>query len=305
MNTFNVTLREKAKGIPDAIVAQRLKRLPTIIDKLSRQPQMALSRMQDVGGLRVIVPTVAHVHKLRKYYKGKTNPHELCDEYDYIMTPKDDGYRGIHLVYKYKSTQSRNPVAKGYDGLRIELQLRTELQHIWATTVEVAGLMRSEKLKSDQGNAEWLAFFKAMSVIMSIVEKAPSKRSTPDSADALTDAICTAKRLNEKLAVIDHLASFSVAIDRAYQLSKSYYCIVAIKIEDKKVTIMGFSQKESEEAVRTYNTLEQSNEYTDQVLVKAGDIKQLKRAYPNYFSDTEKFVDLVRRSLEIAENIIE
>ena len=261
--------------------------------------------MQDVGGLRVIVPTVAHVHKLRKYYKGKTNPHELCDEYDYIMTPKDDGYRGIHLVYKYKSTQSRNPVAKGYDGLRIELQLRTELQHIWATTVEVAGLMRSEKLKSDQGNAEWLAFFKAMSVIMSIVEKAPSKRSTPDSADALTDAICTAKRLNEKLAVIDHLASFSVAIDRAYQLSKSYYCIVAIKIEDKKVTIMGFSQKESEEAVRTYNTLEQSNEYTDQVLVKAGDIKQLKRAYPNYFSDTEKFVDLVRRSLEIAENIIE
>src|SRR5687768_3312615 len=51
INTFQKTLRDRIKelsftGAP--LVAQRLKRMPTIIDKLRRYPQMNLSRMQDV-----------------------------------------------------------------------------------------------------------------------------------------------------------------------------------------------------------------------------------------------------------------
>jgi putative GTP pyrophosphokinase len=35
-------------------VAQRLKKFPTIVDKLLRQPTMKLSRMADIGGVRAV-----------------------------------------------------------------------------------------------------------------------------------------------------------------------------------------------------------------------------------------------------------
>ena len=37
------------------IVAQRLKRLRTIVDKLRRHPSMSLARMQDIGGCRAVL----------------------------------------------------------------------------------------------------------------------------------------------------------------------------------------------------------------------------------------------------------
>jgi hypothetical protein len=50
-----------------------------------------------------------------------------------------------------------------YIGRRIEIQIRTRLQHSWATAVEAIGLFRGENLKGNQGSKEWLRFFKLMS----------------------------------------------------------------------------------------------------------------------------------------------
>src|SRR5437660_10354034 len=56
LNTFQMTLRNKVSGIDrNAIVAQRLKRLPAILSKLRRIPTLNLSEMQDIGGCRAIV----------------------------------------------------------------------------------------------------------------------------------------------------------------------------------------------------------------------------------------------------------
>lgn len=111
-------------GAPEARVSQRLKRLATIVDKLSRQPGMDLSRMEDVGGVRAILPTQKHVdevverlalrwnlRRVRRYVTGAT------------PGPKADGYRAVHVV-----------VDK--DGHFIELQLRTPWQDVWAQSVE-------------------------------------------------------------------------------------------------------------------------------------------------------------------------
>ena len=55
INTFQALLRLKLKTIDtSAIVAQRLKRSPSIIAKLQRFDGMNLARMQDIGGLRVL-----------------------------------------------------------------------------------------------------------------------------------------------------------------------------------------------------------------------------------------------------------
>lgn len=55
---------------PDIVVAERLKRLDSIINKLKREPNMSLWTMQDLGGCRFIVPTVNEVFLYAEKYKN-------------------------------------------------------------------------------------------------------------------------------------------------------------------------------------------------------------------------------------------
>src|SRR5271165_4277526 len=51
LNTFQITLRNKAKKIEQGvIVAQRIKRLESIHAKLERQQSMRMTQMQDIAG---------------------------------------------------------------------------------------------------------------------------------------------------------------------------------------------------------------------------------------------------------------
>jgi putative GTP pyrophosphokinase len=104
MNTFQATLRQKLKGVDEkAIVAQRLKRAPSIILKLQRFEGMKLARMQDIGGLRVVVASVTKVKELENEYRGSRFKHDLVSSKNYIEEPKEDGYRSIHLIYRYQN----------------------------------------------------------------------------------------------------------------------------------------------------------------------------------------------------------
>ena len=66
INTFQATLRRKveALGLKKAIIAQRLKRLPSIISKLQRINGMKLDRMQDIGGVRIVLSSTKDVYAL-------------------------------------------------------------------------------------------------------------------------------------------------------------------------------------------------------------------------------------------------
>jgi putative GTP pyrophosphokinase len=66
LNTFQAILRGRTRG-KGIVVAQRLKRRNTIIDKLDREPKMQLSRMDDVAGCRLIF---ADINELRDF-RGK------------------------------------------------------------------------------------------------------------------------------------------------------------------------------------------------------------------------------------------
>ena len=62
LNAVTVTVRQKALDVnPNAVVAQRLKRLPTILDKLKRIPTMSVTTMQDLGGCRVVFGSINEV----------------------------------------------------------------------------------------------------------------------------------------------------------------------------------------------------------------------------------------------------
>lgn len=167
INTFQSTLRDKLERIdPQALVAQRLKRRPSIIAKLQRFEKMELARMQDIGGLRAVVSTVPKVRALDSAYRAARFAHELHHSKNYIDDPKKDGYRGIHLIYRY-----RNEKVSEYDGLSIELQLRTRAQHAWATAVETLGTFLGQALKSGVGQKEWRDFFSTAGAAFAMLEK--------------------------------------------------------------------------------------------------------------------------------------
>ena len=71
MNTFAINLRHIVNNIDGAVVVQRLKRLKTIEDKLVRFPEMELYRMQDLGGCRVIVPSVEDVYTVVREWSSQ------------------------------------------------------------------------------------------------------------------------------------------------------------------------------------------------------------------------------------------
>ncbi len=78
-------------------VTQRLKRWTTIIDKLAREPKMQVTQMQDIGGVRALLPSLSHVYAVsRRLRKTWT----IIRVRDYIAEPKPSGYRALHLIVR-------------------------------------------------------------------------------------------------------------------------------------------------------------------------------------------------------------
>jgi putative GTP pyrophosphokinase len=132
----------------DPVVAQRLKRVPTIAAKLLRKNSMRLSQMEDVGGVRAVLPDQQAVYRVARRLKENWT---IKNSHDYVAGPKADGYRALHLV-----NQNR--------GRLIEIQLRTPLQDLWANAVEGAA-QRFPGFKTGGGPVELRKFFGATSEV--------------------------------------------------------------------------------------------------------------------------------------------
>ena len=136
------------EGLQAVEFGQRLKRTPTIIDKLRRLPTMKLSSMQDIGGCRAVFSAQSEVERvLARFTRNSLKRNEIEDAVrDYVTNPRSSGYRGVHIWTRY-------------DGRRLEVQLRTELQHGWAKLVEELVVLTGVDYKSGDGPEivhEWL-----------------------------------------------------------------------------------------------------------------------------------------------------
>lgn len=93
-----------------AQASQHLKRANRIVHKLLREPNMRLSQMQDVGGCRVVVPTLTELRALQGRLLDRYSDGVKVD--DYIARPKKSGYRGAHVMaqkrYHVWTTGSRS-----------------------------------------------------------------------------------------------------------------------------------------------------------------------------------------------------
>ena len=121
------------------VVGQRLKRMATIRDKLDREPSMSLSRMHDLGGCRAVLHDQAAVDHVLARLRGQRRWELLPRTWDYVTQPKPDGYRAKHVVARK-------------DDVLIEIQLRTEIQHIWAELVERLDRSLGTRLKAGRAD---------------------------------------------------------------------------------------------------------------------------------------------------------
>jgi putative GTP pyrophosphokinase len=303
INTFQARLRKMVGNIPGSLVAQRLKRMPTIIDKLDRHKHMQLSTMQDIGGVRAILPSISDVYSVVNRYK--TSPrftHILKDEKNYITNPKPDGYRGIHLIYRYNNTLARNSYAELYKGLMVEVQLRTKEQHTWATAVETMSTLLDQPLKTRGGTDEWNEFFALLASAIAIVEKV----DVLDQHKELTPLQIYKKiaDMATKIHALDIMQGYSLAANVIDREKTGFYNIISLDTDKKTVSIKAFAKERYESAVSEYAKAERSaGEFQDVVLVSAGKLKSLKQAYPNYFLDITEFVKRIRVIIEAVEEV--
>lgn len=298
LNTFQATLRKRLAAIgltsETAIVGQRLKRLPSIEKKLHRNPKMKLERMQDIAGLRAVVPRPVHLREIRRLYEQENRlSHVLKGVHDYVARPKEDGYRSIHLVYQYASA-----TAPAYNGLHVELQLRTQLQHAWATAVETVDLFTGQAIKTGDPDPSWARFFKLASAAFSVMERTP----VPDEFSDLqsTEIVKLLRQSESKLNVAVRMRGFSVAADRIHQDQRrnAGYHLIVLDTERRTLRIKSYAKDELEPAMDAYAEAErQVSEGApwDAVLVAGGGVNQLRRTYPNYFLDASMFIDRLER----------
>ena len=276
----------KAKDIDQqVIIAKRLKRTSSIIKKLNILNNSRLSAMQDIGGCRAILSNKRQVEKL-------TSNLLLDNRYilrnDYIKSPKPNGYRSIHIINK-----SEHPY--GAPSVPIEIQIRTAIQHSWATAVEIIDLFTNQDLKSAvRGQRDWKRFFDLASKELAALDGYQNY----DNGN-----IIKLDSLMKKLKIIDKFQLFSSTAKHIENLRKNETNgIYLFKIDSrtKSIEISEFNDDDFKSAKSAYLNEEKKcskKPYMTISLVSTDKFENLKKAYPNYFADSKKFIENLQEIL--------
>jgi len=329
---YKIVQEHAPKIDASCMIAKRLKRTPSIISKLRRfNETMQLTTMQDIGGCRVVLSNMKKVEKLVKLLE-KNKYFELRN--NYIKSPKQDGYRSIHLIGKFKN---HNNIDK-----YIELQVRTKIQHYWATAIEIVDLFTKQSIKTNEGDKAWSELFRLLSKNFIYFDQNPyinsgegKSQQTLNKKDLMVFESLyrninnnlnndTIKELDEierlaiKLDIVRKFKLFAKSIQIANNdLTKNHnmipedgYVLISVEQDTKTSFIMNnyyYHKHEFDSATKNYLELEtksiKNNSFTNNrivtVLVSTTAVGGIKEAYPNYFADSEQFMKQVEMLLGV------
>lgn len=276
----------KSNGV---IIARRLKRLSSMELKLKRFQDMQLDRMQDIAGVRIIFKELAQVEKFQKsmettYLKG-SRKFKLISTKDYISNPKNDGYRSIHQIFEYNDNVK----------MCLELQIRTKLQHYWATAVEVLDMKSRTKIKQGSGESWNREFFKLCSELFSLLENPNKENNKKDICQKID-------KLDKEYNILQNLKALALSNKNIENQAnnKNYYFIVLLDFDKSTLRITGFKKRDFEEAKKLYDFYEEDlrDKNSDVVLISLDEVKMLKKAFPNYYLDSNSFIDVITKELQ-------
>lgn len=162
------------------------------------------------------------------------------------------------------------------------------------------GTFLGQALKSGQGEKNWRDFFAAASAAIAVIEKCPAVPGFEHlSPKQVYRRVADEER---KLRVLDKLNGFAIAADRiSKQAGQGAYHLVILNSAQRTVSIQPFALARLEEANKAYAEVEAraaAGEAVEAVLVSAGPIDALRKAYPNYFLDTQAFVTQIQKVIK-------
>jgi ppGpp synthetase/RelA/SpoT-type nucleotidyltranferase len=147
-------VRDEAGGGARVDVTQRLKKFSTILDKLRREPTMQLTLMEDIGGVRAVLPSQEAADAVARRLRKNWKVHRYRD---YVRDPKPSGYRALHLIVLKRD-------------VKIEVQLRTVLQDVWANQIERDSRLLRTDYKSGAGERSLHDYYVAISELLKMRE---------------------------------------------------------------------------------------------------------------------------------------
>lgn len=286
LNYFYKRVQDLAEQDDLVSSAKRLKRIESIKIKLKRFKTLRLSSLQDVAGVRLILKDTAALDRTFTRIRGASAKSKLKRLDDYCYRPKSDGYRGIHLVYQ-------NPSNK-----LVEIQLRTELQHVWATSVEVYGFLKSTSFKTGSGEADWKEFFCILSSYFALLEDSPVlEQHQTFSIKKLKSKLRQQTRKLNAIEILNAAANgIEIVIQKKNKAKMGKHAIVELDYNSKTTTIEVYSKKDFDKAVSDYTSRELflgSDSSRNVVFVNIESVEALEQAFPNYFLDTRKLLKIL------------
>lgn len=290
LNNFATILRARTKAL-SVSRAQRLKRLKTIIDKLDRFPKMQLARMDDVAGCRLIFDSIEALRGFRGQLQRARFDHKLrnsdnLDKYDYIVRPKVTGYRGVHDIYEYNVRSARNA---HLNGLYIEIQYRTLVQHAWATAVEVIGFVTESQPKFQKGDKRYEL---AMAYASEILARAHEMQLGPLPHLTYKELLEQFLELDAEISLLRTLRGLA---ESKTEISGKKHAVLNMS-PDGELVVHSF--RDAADAIRKLFELEKQFPQNDVVLVRADSTEEVRLAFRNYFSDVHEFLRLIDAGVE-------
>jgi ppGpp synthetase/RelA/SpoT-type nucleotidyltranferase len=287
LNTAQAWLRRLDK-LQRPIVGQRLKRYNTIVDKITSGRSQDLSTMHDIAGVRAIFRSIEEVADFRGQMRLSKAQHRLTHEstkFDYIASPKSTGYRGIHEVME-RQVPSRSGAE--WNGLKFEVQLRTAVQHAWATAVEIYDDTQASRFKFEASANPAYEQFLIVSEMFARVHES-SLGCLHDQSD-----IALAERFTELES-----ETHTVTMIHGLQVAVNYRPLEKNSILQRTVNgeliVHPFSS--FPRALREISNIEARPETLNAVLVGAKTPYHIREAFRNYFEDTADFVALLDDAL--------
>jgi hypothetical protein len=271
-----------AKLCGGAVVAQRLKRIGSVMEELKLDYGAQLARMEDLGGCRIVVETAADLNGVVESYETSGARHKLVKKYDYIETPQKTGYRGVHLVFSFRGRRNG-----GYNGLMIEIQIRTRLQHMWEAAAEVLGRALDARLKDGRGNIRALRYMELAAYLLALED------GTAAWDRASRDAAAEEMRSLGDANVLEILDAAGMTLSSAAGDRGEAYYLLRADARTSTVEYAAFPKSRVGDALRRYSE-DEAHGGADVVLALSTDVRELRAAYPGYFADVGEFVRKIR-----------